>query len=140
VVPAMTEIVHDPWNTSNSVPHFTPLKSAEFLTDPAVIKAYNEIRDEPYQIRFIQRISRNLHFGIWIRSVVWFCSLIFAIAVSFMMIVRMDFHMKSLIYPQATVNADEENDDSTTTMAIQSESEEPASEERVTEKEGPVIR
>jgi len=132
----MVQIFGDPWNTSNSVPHFTPLKSAEYLTDPAVIKAYQKLCEAPDdQIRFLRRISRKLHFGIWIRSVAWSLSLVFAIALAFMMIVRMDFHMKSLIYPQTTVFSEEETDDSSKTVTAPKKAE-----ERVTEKDGPVIR
>lgn len=132
----MTQFVKDPWNTSNAVPHFTPLKSAEYLTDPVVIRAYNQLCDSPDdQIRFIRRISRSLHFGIWIRSVAWFCSLVFAIGITFMMIVEMDFHMKSLIYSQTVVSDEEDSDSSSQTLAIQAETE-----EKVAETEAPTVR
>lgn len=127
----------DPWNTSYSVPHFTPLKSAEYLTDPAVIRAYNKLCDPPEdQLRFIRRISRNLHFNIWIRSVLWCCSLVFATGIAFATIVHMDFRMKSLIFPSAVVDAEDDADESSRTMAIQAKSE-----ERVTATDGgPTVR
>ena len=107
----MDSFSRDPWDSSNSVPHFTPLKSAEYLTDPAVINAYEQRCQPPGdQIRLISRISRNLHFGIWMRSVMWCCSLVFAVGISLMIVMRMDFRRQSLIYRQTPFVAEEESD------------------------------
>jgi len=132
----MSQIAHDSWNSSNAVPHFIQLKSAEYLTDPAMIRAYRKLYDPPEdQIRFLRRISRNLQFSIWIRSVVWSCSLICVIAFTFMTIISMDFRMQSLIFPRTIVVSDEEADNSSPTLAIQSEAE-----EKVADRDDRVIR
>lgn len=133
----MAPSLREPWNTSYTVPHFTPLRSAEFLSDPAVIREYNKLNDPPEdQSRFLMRISRNLQFGIWIRSVIWCCSLVFAVGISFTTIVHMDQRMKSLIYPSPVVSSDQNSPDSSKALAIKTQAE-----ERVAETdEGPTVR